>query len=147
MNLHAMVRGPVTAVNRDQPFTLYRSAGTFSRDAVTMRNTPDVMPGVSVSGQVQSLRPDQIVHAEKLTHGETVRRIYLHADSDAASRPWGAWRPLARVGDYIDDGQGNRWQVDAVLEDFSAEGWVSLQIILQTTPQALNIVEPEEAEP
>jgi hypothetical protein len=55
------------------------------------------------------------------------------------------WRPLARIGDYIDDAQGNRWQVDAVLEDFSAEGWVSLQIILQTTPQALNI--KDEAQP
>ena len=145
MNLHDIVRGGITAVNRDQAFTLYRSLGTFTRDYETMQNTPDVAPGVSVLGQIQSLAADKVVHAERLTHGETVRRIYLHADFDPATRPWGLWRPLARIGDYIDDEQGNRWQVDAVLEDFSAEGWVSLQIILQTTPQALNI--KDEGEP
>jgi hypothetical protein len=145
MNLHDIVRSGITAVNRDQAFTLYRSLGTFTRDYETMTNTPDVAPGVSVKGQIQSLEADKTVQSERITHGTTVRRLYLYAPHDPALRPWGLWRPLARIGDYIDDELGNRWQVDAVLEDFSAEGWVSLQIILQTTPQALNI--KDEAQP
>ena len=40
MNLHDIVRSGITAVNRDQAFTLYRSLGTFTRDYETMTNTP-----------------------------------------------------------------------------------------------------------
>jgi hypothetical protein len=33
-----------------------------------------------------------------------------------------------------------QWQIDAVMEDFSAEGWISVQAIMQPIPQTLVIV-------
>lgn len=140
-NLHQIVRGSINTVNSDQPFTLYQSIGSFTRDPETMITSPDVSAGIDVTGQIQSIRADQIVQTERITFNETVRRLYLYANSAPASRPWGAWRPLARTGDYVLDQNGNYWFVDAVLEDFSQSGWVSLQVILQTTPPTLNIQE------
>lgn len=141
LNLHQIVRGAVTFNNADQTLTLYRSLGTFSRDPATMQNVPNVAAGVSVRGQVQSIKSDEIVQTERVSFSETVRKLYLYSTSAPGDRPWGAWRPLSRTGDYVLDANGNYWYVDAVVEDFTDSGWVSLQVILQTTPPALNIVE------
>lgn len=141
LNLHQIVRGAVNFNNADQPFTLFRSVGTFSRDPMTMQTVPNVAPGVEVQGQIQSLGQDAIVQTERITFGTTVRKLYLFSSKSPASRPWSLWRPLARTGDYVVDAVGNYWFVDAVLEDFSQSGWVALQVVLQTTPTALNVVE------
>ena len=143
LNLHQIVRGAVTFNNADQTFTLYRSNGTFTRNAATMMNAPNVVPVEGVQGQIQSLSADAIVQTERITFNETVRRLYLYATKSPNDRPWAQWRPLARTGDYVLDANGNYWFVDAVLEDFSESGWVSLQVILQTTTPALNIVEED----
>ena len=141
MNLHNAVRGSITSVAQDLPLTLYTALGTFSRDYETMTNIPNVRPGVALMGQVQSIKADDIIHAERITYGTIIRRIYLRADPTLATKPSPIYRPLCRAGDYIDDDLGQRWQVDAVLEDFSHEGWMSVQAIMQQTPQALHIVE------
>jgi hypothetical protein len=141
LNLHHIVRAAVTFNNADQTLTLYRSLGTFSRDPATMQNVPNVAAGVSVSGQVQSIKSDEIVQTERVSFSETVRKLYLYSTSAPGDRPWGTWRPLSRTGDYVLDANGNYWYVDAVVEDFTESGWVSLQVILQTTPPTLNIVE------
>ena len=106
-----------------------------------MQNVPNVAAGVSVSGQVQSIKSDEIVQTERVSFSETVRKLYLYSTSAPGDRPWGTWRPLSRTGDYVLDANGNYWYVDAVVEDFTESGWVSLQVILQTTPPTLNIVE------
>lgn len=141
LNLHQIVRGAITFNNADQTFTLLKSLGSFSRDPATMRNVPSVSPGISFKGQIQSIRADEIVQTERVTFSETVRKLYLRSPASPSARPWALWRPLSRTGDYVLDANGNYWFVDAVLEDFSESGWVSLQVILQTTTPALNIVE------
>lgn len=141
LNLHQIVRGAVNFNNADQPFTLFRSLGTFSRDPSTMMNVPDVAAGVSLLGQIQSVGADQIVQSERITFNTTVRKVYLYSTASPSSRPWSAWRPLARTGDYLQDANNLYWFVDAVLEDFSDSGWVCLQCILQTTPPTLNVKE------
>lgn len=141
LNLHAIVRSAITCNNADQPFTYYRSLGTFTRDPATMQNVPNVATGQTVMGQIQTLSADAIVQSEQVTFGATVRRLYLYAPASPQTRPWALWRPLARSGDYVQDSDGNYWYVDAVLEDFSSSGWVSLQVILQTVVPTLNVTE------
>lgn len=141
MNLHDIVRGAITSVNADQPFTLYTATGNFVRDYDTMETVPEVLAGVAVQGQIQSMKPDDIVHAEKIAYGSIVRRLYLRSDESPSAKPSAIYRPLARARDFLDDHLGRRWQIDALLEDFSAEGWVSVQAILMQTPQAISIKE------
>ena len=144
MNLHDLVRGAITAVNKDQDFTLFRSLGTFSRDYETMQTVPNVREGVAVRGQIQSIKPDDILHAEKISVSDIVRRIYLYAVEDPSERVQALYRPLAKAGDYLLDHLNRQWQIDAILEDFSAEGWVSVQAVMQPIPQALSIIPDEE---
>ena len=139
MNLHDVVRGAITSVNADQVFTLYTATGNFARSYDTLETVPEVLPGVSVQGQIQTISPDAVIRTERVLLGSIVRRIYLRASEGLSVKPTGIYRPLARAGDYLDDHLGQRWQVDALLEDFSAEGWVSVQAILMQVPQALSI--------
>lgn len=138
MNLHHITRSTINAVTKDQPLTLYRATGKFTRSD-DLETVPEVLEGVEVRGQVQSLSADAMMQSEKITDGTVVRRCYLYADKAKDARPWALWRPLGRAGDYLTDADGAQWYVDAVLEDFSAEGWVSLQIILQQSPVIFSI--------
>ncbi len=142
MNLHQVVRGTIQSVTRDQALTLYRATGKFARTD-DLETIPEVLAGVVIKGQIQSISPDSVIQTEKTTQSAVVRRCYLFCDNDPASRPWTIWRPLGRAGDYLTDESGAQWYVDAVLEDFSIEGWASLQIILQQAPVTLSIKEDD----
>lgn len=141
MNLHNIVRGTIEAVKPDQDMVIFRSLGTFTRDEDSLVNRPDVMAGLAVRGQIQSMSADSIVQTERITISSIVRKIYLYSDDQASKAPWALWRPLARSGDYISDARGNQWCVDAVLEDFTDVGWVCVQAILQTPKDTFNIKE------
>lgn len=138
MNLHHITRGAINAVTKDQPLTLYRATGGFTRTE-DLETVPEFSRGVEVHGQIQSIKPDDIVQTERVTQGAVVRRCYLYSERKPKERPWAMWRPLGRAGDYLTDSYGSQWYVDAVLEDFSQEGWVSLQIILQQSPVNLSV--------
>jgi len=140
MNLHNTVRGAITAVNADQAFTLFRSLGTFTRSYDTMETLPNVREGEVFLGQIQSIAPDAVLHAEKISVSDIVRRIYMYAPEDPDERAQALYRPLAKAGDYVLDHLNRQWQIDAVMEDFSAEGWISVQAIMQPIPQTLVIV-------
>ncbi len=138
MNLHHVVRGTIQSVTRDQYLTLFVATGKFVRTD-DLETIPEVLAGVPIRGQIQSISPDKVIQTEKTTQSAVVRRCYLFCNNDTASRPWMLWRPLGRAGDYLTDENGAQWYVDAVLEDFTIEGWASLQIILQQTPVTLSV--------
>lgn len=140
MNLHDIVRGAITAVARDLPAELYVMTGDQERG-----ERGDLLPvfeqPVEVLGQWQSIKADEIIQTERISEASTVRRVYLKATDDAASRPWASWRPLGRSGDFLKDEHGNFWLVDAVIEDFTHEGWVCVQAVLQTVAPRFKVKE------
>ena len=140
MNLHDIVRGAITAVARDLPAELYVMTGEQERG-----ERGDLLPvfeqPVEVFGQWQSIKADEIIQTERISEATTVRRVYLKATDDAGSRPWASWRPLGRSGDLLKDDKGNFWLVDAVLEDFTHEGWVCVQAVLQTVVPRFKVKE------
>ena len=140
MNLHDIVRGAITAVARDLPAELYVMTGEQERG-----ERGDLLPvfeqPVEVLGQWQSIKADEIIQTERISEASTVRRVYLKATDDAASRPWASWRPLGRSGDFLKDEHGNFWLVDAVIEDFTHEGWVCVQVVLQTVAPRFKVKE------
>ena len=140
MNLHDIVRGAITAVARDLSAELYVMTGEQERG-----ERGDLLPvfeqPVEVLGQWQSIKADEIIQTERISEATTVRRVYLKATDDAASRPWASWRPLGRSGDFLKDEHGNFWLVDAVIEDFTHEGWVCVQAVLQTVAPRFKVKE------
>jgi len=138
MNLHNIVRSAINAVNKDRYCTLYRSTG---ESEMTERGEQKATyeEGVQIRAQWQSLGQDAIEQRERALDVTTTRRVYLYAEGDPKERPWAMWRPLARSGDFLLDDKDEYWYLDAVLEDFSDEGWISAQVTLQTVPIQLRI--------
>lgn len=145
MNLHAMVRGAIPALHPDESVTLRQSVGQKN---VRGRIVPVYAPGQTVAAQIQSLGSDDLQHTEAVNLTQRDRKAYFYAP-DAAMPPTGIVRPLARNGDMMQRADGSWWLVTAMLEDFTASGWVCVGIVQQLEGPDLSESEetPEEETP
>lgn len=136
MNLHNIVRGAINVVNRDRICSLFVSTGKQRKDSRGLPvQTYYEFPGCRC--QFQSMSSDAIQFKDNIELTTITRKVYLYATDDLKTRPWSGYRPLSRVGDYLQDESLQFWRVVAVLEDFSVQGWVSLQVTMEMTPKTL----------
>ena len=126
LNLHAIARGAVSALHPEEAVTLYQSTGQTN---ILGRIVPTYAEAQTVQAQIQSLSPDELAHFEAASRTEINRKAYLFADG--ALPPAGIVRPLGRNGDVLRRADGTWWIVSAVLEDFTASGWVCVGITAQ----------------
>lgn len=122
MNLHAIVRNAITAVNLDQTVILLANAGQTQGAGYVL--TPVWSPAVSVPAQVQPV-PDKTLQWLIQSRQNTIWRDLYVAGLSA-----GLDRAEALGGDlyYFD---GAEWQVDQVLEDWRAvggSGWTKIRV-------------------
>lgn len=125
MNLHAIARSVTVAVAKERCFTLYRSNG-FVYSIEAEQRVPKFDEPVIIYGQMQTLNPMQIMPSDKISLSSVVRKVYLFS----RDQPTTLNRTLAKTGDYLrlDD---QWWYITGVLEDFSHEGWLCVQVVLQ----------------
>lgn len=135
MNLHALVRGAVTPLHPDETVTLRQSVGQRN---VRGRITPVYAPAQAVVAQIQSLGPNDLAQAEQVSSTKADRKAYLYAP-DPAMPPQGIVRPLGRNGDMLQRADGTWWLVTAMIEDFTASGWVCVGITQQVDGPDLSI--------
>ena len=141
MNLHAMVRGAIPALHPDESVTLRQSVGQKN---VRGRIVPVYAPEQEITAQIQSLGSDDLQHTEAVNLTQRDRKAYLVA-LDAAMPPSGIVRPLARNGDMVQRADASWWLVTAMLEDFTASGWVCVGIVQQEEgPDLSESPEPPE---
>ena len=141
MNLHAIVRGIIPAVNPDEPVVWYRSTGQQASGYGEIE--PTYADPVTVAAQVQSEGDEALFHADRAGDNSIVRKFYLMASP--STRPAGIVRVDARNGDYLQREDGTWWLVVAVLEDFSFKsGWTCVRGVQQNTIPAS--LQPKEAE-
>lgn len=139
VNLHAIVRGAINAINPDEDVTLYRASGQKN---VAGKVTATYLPPVTVKAQIQSENDEALYHSNNAGQNDITKRFYLYADS-VAGRPAGIIRPQARSGDIIQRVlDGTWWKVIAVIDDFSAVGWTSVRAALQTVAPNPEVIEP-----
>lgn len=131
LNLHDIVRPAITINLDDQPFTLIRSLGQENDEGI-ITSYYEKLEGFR--GNFQSEGDATLDHAELAAQNTIIRKLYLYAPDNKATRAWSIYRPLSRSGDYILDKNGDYWLVVSVLEDFSEAGWECLRIQLQQTP-------------
>lgn len=143
MNLHDIVRGAINVNLEDQSFTLLRSEGSSVVNGVRVSKYRKVE---GLKGNFQSEGDAALNFSNNAAQNTIIRRLYLYADSDRATRAWTIYRPLARAGDYVLNDKGEYWQVSAVIEDFSDAGWECLRVTFQQTDPKLTIVEPDVSE-
>lgn len=129
INLHAIVRGAINAVNPDEIVTLYRAAGQVNVDGLV---TPKYEAGEIVAAQWQPNDEKALEHAEKLNAIKDSEQIFLY--SDTVNPVAGLRRlPITRSGDMIE--RGAQWYlVTCILEDWSRVGWINVEVTLQTKP-------------
>lgn len=140
LNLHDIVRRAITYNNPDLPFILYRSEGMTVHEGVQVPLYREI---TGLMGQFQSEGDAALNFAEMGGQNTQTRKLYLYSTDDRKTRPWTIDRGLARSGDYLKDHQGQIWQVSAVTEDFSANGWEQLRITLQQTLPEMKLVNGE----
>ena len=127
INVHALVRQAVTALHPDETVTLRQSIGQRN---VRGRITPVYGPAQVVQAQVQSLGQNDLAQREATSNTRIDRKAYLFAP-DGALPPQGIVRLLARTGDMLQRADGSWWLVTAMMEDFTASGWVCVGITQQ----------------
>ena len=141
MNLHAIVRGAIPTLHPDESVTLRQSVGQKN---VRGRVVPEYAPEQEITAQLQSLGSDDLQHTEAVNLTQRDRKAYIVA-LDAAMPPSGIVRPLARNGDMVQRADGSWWLVTAMLEDFTASGWVCVGIAQQEEgPDLSESPEPPE---
>ncbi|MFG6371613.1 MAG: hypothetical protein K1W12_07555 [Turicimonas muris] len=144
LNLHNIVRGAINRNFPDQKLKLFRSIGQENVNGII---TAIHEPPIEIKGNFQSEGDTALAHANLAGQNSIIRKLYLYADDNWKTKPYGLFRPLARTGDYVQDEANNFWLVTSVLEDFSHVGWESLRCTMQQTEPDIYIKEPEDSEP
>lgn len=139
INLHGLVRRAITSLHPDEAMTLRQSIGQRNERG---RVTPVYGPAQVVQAQVQSLGQNDLAQREATSNTRIDRKAYLFAP-DAALPPQGIVRPLGRTGDMLQRADGTWWLVTAMIEDFTASGWVCVGITQQVDGPDLSASEPE----
>lgn len=130
INLHAVVRGAITAVHPDEACTLYQSIGQQNIKGTVV---PVYAEGKTVRANFQPLDTDALKHLEAMNDTEASEQVFLY--SDVALPVTGQQRlPLTRTGDFLGRSDGTYWLVTSVLEDWSQDGWCNVGVHRQTTP-------------
>lgn len=123
LNLHALARPVVTAVNPDRRVVIRRYAGESVGDDGTPR--PRYAPAVAVMAQVQPLPQDKLQYVAQGQQTGIWRQIYLPGDWSGLDRPGG------RGGDLVYF-QGREWLINPVQEAWGAlAGWTLIVVQAQ----------------
>lgn len=143
INLHSIVRSVISSIHEDISGTLFRSTGNYEEDE---RGDPVQVfaEGIPVTLQIQTMGSDVIQHVDDISIASSLRKIYIHSSEEAKYRLWSMWRPSDRSGDYLYDSLGRWWKINAVIEDFTRAGWVSVQAQMQTVEPIFRIAYEDE---
>lgn len=142
LNLHAIVRGAITPLHPDETVILRQSTGQVNNRG---KITPTYAPAQTVTAQIQTLSQNDLTQSESVSTTRVDRKAYLYAAA-AVTPPNGMVRGLARTGDYIQRADGSWWLVTAMIEDFTASGWVCVGITQNITGPDLSASDAEEEE-
>lgn len=127
LNLHAMVRPVITAINSDIAATLRRSTGYTTAPNGTRTPTYADTAGRI---QVQALGPKDLQHMNNLNIQAVARKVYMYGD-------WGGpIRADATGGDVllfprVKGGPAVAWKIVTTFETWTDSGWCAVGVVLQ----------------
>ena len=126
MNLHAIVRSIILAVNPDRAGTWRRSSG--STTAADGTRTPTYIDTV-VQLQIQALTGRDLSHLNMLNIQGVQRVVYMYSNVQGVVRVDNKGGDLLLFPQDL-GGTVNTWKVVVVLETWS-EGWCKIGVTLQ----------------
>jgi hypothetical protein len=130
MNLHAIVRPVIGAVNPNRIVTWIRSTG-YTTNAAGAR-TPSTAPGVNVDAQIQAMTARDLQHKDLQNIQGVMRAVYLFGNVA------GVIRADKKGGDLLQFSQNlgetvQTWLAVAILETWTPDtaGWCKVAVLLQ----------------
>lgn len=127
MNLHAIVRGPITSIHPDETCELYQASGLVN-DRGIIRTQYTGPATVEANWQPQA---NAIAHNDGMDTTDRTWRVFLY--SDEALPVLGITRlPSMRTGDILKRADGTWWAVTSVDGNWSADGWAEVTVTQQT---------------
>lgn len=131
LNLHAIVRGPIQAVNADRTVIYLASTG-YAPNAAGQQ-VPQYATPVTVRAQIQPPSGEDLKHMEFLNIQGTKRVVYLYSNPSAQDRVDAQGGDLLQfpqftgqpVDNWLIAGRDETW-------DVSDEGWSKVYAVLQT---------------
>lgn len=129
MNLHGIVRKAITGVHPDESALLYRSKGetNIKGKVKAQYEEPE-----TVRGNFQAVNSLALQQLERVSVTGCTVQAYFY--SETSHRIAGISRiPITRTGDYVKRSDGTWWLVNAVIEDWSADGWIKVGLARQVT--------------
>jgi hypothetical protein len=130
LNLHAIVRPAINAVNPDQSILWRQSTGNTGQPG----GRP--LPGytdVTVEGNVQAVSGDDLKHTDFISQQGVKRVVYLFGNVQAINRPDALGGDLLHFPE-VRGGATKIWLVTHVLETWAPDvaGWCKVGVVLQT---------------
>ena len=129
LNLHAIVRAPITMLHPDERVTLYHSIGQTNNLG---RIKPVYAEGIQVNAQIQTLSVDELAQREDTSKTEIHAKAYMNASE--VQPPAGIIRIEARNGDFLQRADGTWWLITSVIEEFAKSGWICVGLVQQIQP-------------
>lgn len=129
INLHHIVRAPITNVHPDETILWYQNKGAANVGGILKPSFADPLPLVA---QVQSESDAALMHANRADMNTETLKIYLYWD--AQTNPLNLDRFTAKGGDIFKRADGTYWLVTALTDNFADVGWVSCRAVRQVNP-------------
>ena len=129
INLHHIVRSPITNVHPDETLLWYQNKGAANVSGILK---PSYAEPLSLVAQVQSESDASLMHANRADMNTETIKVYLYWD--AQTNPLNLDRFTAKGGDIFKRADGTFWLVTALTDNFADVGWVSCRAVRQVNP-------------
>lgn len=129
INLHHVVRAPITTVHPDETLLWYQNKGAANVGGLLK---PSYASPVALVAQVQTESDASLMHADRAGMNTETVKVYLYWNAQTA--PLNLDRFTAKGGDIFQRGDGSFWLVTALTDNFADVGWVSCRATRQINP-------------
>ena len=129
INLHHIVRAPITNVHPDETILWYQKQGAQNVGGILKPSYAAPLPLVA---QVQSESDAALMHADRADMNTETIKVYLYWDTQ--TNPLNLDRFTAKGGDIFKRADGTFWLVTALMDNFADVGWVSCRAVRQVNP-------------
>lgn len=132
INLHHVVRAPITFVHPDEELLWYHNEGASNVGGIL---TPAYASPVSLTAQVQSESDENLMHSDHAGMNTETVKVYLYWNTQ--KEPLNLDRFTVKGGDIFQRADGSYWLVTALTDNFADVGWVSCRATRQINPPQL----------
>lgn len=129
INLHHIVRAPITNVHPDETLLWYQNQGAQNVGGILKPSYTDPLPLVA---QVQSESDAALMHADRAGMNTETIKVYLYWNTQKV--PLNLDRFTAKGGDMFKRSDGSWWLVTGLTDNFADVGWVSCRAVRQINP-------------